>query len=231
MRSVRLPILALACVVTVVPAMGQTSRRPHLLIPGASFGGGDSLLRGQQWWGLYRATAGGYEVRPAAVRVEQVDEPCKSNHIVTDDSTPPVVLFSAVPGLRRGPVDTVFSGSRFLHPGESVSWQMGQRWFALRAVGAAAETESGALFTGYRLRLATSENQYATPQTIAKLDFTLENTPQILWAGDLDGDGRLDLFVRLPGGGYGGDFRLYLSSIAHSPNLVGEAGRFFVSDC
>ena len=49
----------------------------------------------------------------------------------------------------------------------------------------------------------------------------------LLWAGDLDGDGRLDLLVKF-GGGYGSDdgydVHLYLSSAAKARQIVGLAG-------
>ena len=46
----------------------------------------------------------------------------------------------------------------------------------------------------------------------------------LLWAGDLDGDGRPDLVVQLDLA-FGGEIALYLSSLAGRGEFVGEAGR------
>jgi hypothetical protein len=43
----------------------------------------------------------------------------------------------------------------------------------------------------------------------------------VLWAGDLDGDGRLDLLVKFDWGSY---VHLYLSSAAKARQIVGLAG-------
>ncbi|MFZ6760405.1 FG-GAP repeat protein [Undibacterium sp. Ji50W] len=50
-------------------------------------------------------------------------------------------------------------------------------------------------------------------------------TEFVRWAGDLDGDGHLDLLVQYDYGG-GTVLVLYLSSMAGPDQLVGEAGRF-----
>lgn len=49
-------------------------------------------------------------------------------------------------------------------------------------------------------------------------------TDYLLWAGDLDGDGKPDLLVDLSGGMR--KVKLYLSSLATGQELVGEAGSF-----
>lgn len=67
-------------------------------------------------------------------------------------------------------------------------------------------------------------------QVLGNFDFGIEGPgvltqgSYVLWAGDLDGDGRLDLLVKTD---YAGDgFALFLSSLAKPGELVGEAGRF-----
>lgn len=50
--------------------------------------------------------------------------------------------------------------------------------------------------------------------------------PRVLWAGDLDGDGRADLLFSLPDDNCGFDNRLYLSSAAGPGRLVGLAAHF-----
>lgn len=54
------------------------------------------------------------------------------------------------------------------------------------------------------------------------------STSVLWWAGDLDGDGRLDLLINHADGGY--DSALYLSSLAPPGQLVGEAGRFVLHE-
>jgi hypothetical protein len=52
----------------------------------------------------------------------------------------------------------------------------------------------------------------------------------LLWAGDLDGDGKLDLLVDLSGTGITSSVTLFLSTLAKGGDLVGEAGRFNFTD-
>jgi hypothetical protein len=47
----------------------------------------------------------------------------------------------------------------------------------------------------------------------------------LLWAGDMDGDGKLDLLLA-PNGGDGSSMQLYLSSMAGEGQIVGLAGEF-----
>ena len=203
---------------------------PHLLIPGSPFSGGDTLVSGQTWFGVYRQADGRHELRLATVRVLHEANGCSDSKVVTADPVPPLFLVSGVPNLKPGPVDTVFRGYRFLHPGEDVSWQLGRHWFNLRAYGTASAVQYGTNFTDYELRLGTSIDRYTAIQTLAHLNFG-DNVPAIQWAGDIDADGRLDLLIKLPGGGYSNDIHLYLSTLARSGEQVGEAGSLYLTDC
>lgn len=52
-------------------------------------------------------------------------------------------------------------------------------------------------------------------------------SPIVHWVGDLDGDGKIDLLMTLPGeSSCGFDARLYLSSMASDGGLIGEAAQF-----
>ena len=52
----------------------------------------------------------------------------------------------------------------------------------------------------------------------------------LLWAGDLDGDGKPDFILNHGEQEYGVNVALYLSSLAKKGELVGVAGRFLYSD-
>jgi hypothetical protein len=59
-------------------------------------------------------------------------------------------------------------------------------------------------------------------------DGSLSPQQYLLWAGDLDGDGKPDLIINH--GGYGSNVAVYLSSLAKEGELVGFAGSFQYSD-
>jgi len=59
-------------------------------------------------------------------------------------------------------------------------------------------------------------------------DGSLSPQQYLLWAGDLDGDGKPDLIMNH--GGYGSNIAVYLSSLAKDGELVGFAGNFQYSD-
>jgi hypothetical protein len=68
-------------------------------------------------------------------------------------------------------------------------------------------------------------------QSLGQFSFGIEGpsavkpSEYVRWAGDLDGDGKLDLIVAL-NYGFGVEYVLFLSSMADAKQLVGEAGRF-----
>lgn len=70
---------------------------------------------------------------------------------------------------------------------------------------------------GKRQRLGAYEWDIEGPRPLAGPDY-------LLWAGDLDGDGKLDLLMSYASRGW--NTALYLSTLAGPGEIVGEAGRF-----
>ncbi|MGH2608058.1 MAG: hypothetical protein ACRDHF_03125 [Tepidiformaceae bacterium] len=202
--------------------------RPRLLLPGEFLGDREWPATGESWFGLYAPLFAGYQLRRTSIKVETVPNVCAgtATKISTSEPFDPLFLIEGVPDLREGPVDTAFAGRKFLYPGEGLSWRLGpSQWYRFQAVGSAVErAERGeVLITDYRLTLRSTAAGPSMPQDIVVLrGLTLDNTPLLRWLGDLDRDGRLDVFLQVPGAGYSKEFQLLLSSIAKPPEIVGS---------
>lgn len=181
-----------------------------------------------RWLALHR-TAKGDRLEPVTAALTIRDDPCRGRDtIVTMTGLPAgakvpfLIQWSA---LKPGPVDGTWKEPRFLYPGEELPIGLGgRRWFNLAAYGIA---EPGMLYN-YRLVLGRAE----TRQTIAQLHVvSMDGPPHVVWAGDLDRDGRPDLLADLTTDYAGHMYVLYVSSLAPTGQLVVEATRFAVASC
>jgi hypothetical protein len=128
-----------------------------------------------------------------------------------------------VDGLRDGPVPALFIGDAPLTTaGTEIS--LGRYSEDSPRVGVSG-TEGA-----YEITLSEGERRQvlAHAETIDSLNRTV---PALLFAGDLDGDGKLDLLLDVSGHPAGSELRLYLSSKAKPGELVHEAARLSVSNC
>jgi len=203
----------------VVAAQATASAPAMLLLPGAA---PPDSLDANAWFGLYRTPHDGYQLRRANIRLERSPAACGSDtKISAAQPNEPLLLVTGIPALHEISVDTAFRGSRFLRPGETLTLTLGKTTYRLTAAGRpAAGRYNIPMILGYELRLAGAVANDSVSQVVEHLDTDLENTPALLWAGDLDGDAKLDLLLQLPGAGYSKDFALYLSSLARTPDRV-----------
>jgi hypothetical protein len=190
---------------------------------------------GETWLGLY-PTSPGYRLAATKIRVEQVPDACggSATKVSAHTAAQPYLLLKGLDRLKTGPVDTAFAGMEFLYPGQSLSIKLSEpeRWYYLRALGTAGARGGEILYTDYRLELSDSGRIDAAGHTIFLIKgLTLDNTPKLRWAGDLDRDGRLDLLLQIPIGGYSSRLVLLLSSPASRPQLVKEVASFDQLDC
>jgi hypothetical protein len=210
-------------------------RKVELLFTGNFLGQRAWPKTGETWLGLY-ATAPGYRLAATRIRVQQVPDACggTATEVSAETAAQPYLLLKGLDHLKTGPVDTAFAGMEFLYPGQSLSIKLSEpeRWFYIRALGTAGARLGEILFTDYRLELRDSGRIDSAGQAVFRLDaLTLDNTPNVRWAGDLDRDGRLDLLLRVPLGGYSKRYVLLLSTRAARPELVKEVATFDIYDC
>ena len=198
---------------------------------GASFDAAHVAPTAGTWLGLFRKPIGGWDLRETVVRIDTIPRACAPATIVTTDGLPYVFLVAGVPGLRAGAVDTAFRGYTFLAPGQQLVIRFGARQYRLTARGASHAVPYSTVYAPYKLGISVVGSQDSVVQVLDSLGFSADNTPEVLWAGDIDRDGRLDLFLQLPGGGYSRQFKLFLSSLARPSEIVAEAGSFYWPDC
>jgi hypothetical protein len=188
---------------------------------------------GEQWLGLYR-TQQGYVLRNSIIRVEAVHD------VVVDDNenvrtgkkvtvrgpVEPVFLVRGPSGLRSGRV-TVVQEETYLNLNTDLALPLHGQMYHLKVVSKLTASPHGGLPPDAQLVMTTAAGQ----QILYALEGQAEEASFLLrWSGDLDGDGRLDLYLSV--GNYNlEEHRLFLSSHAGKGQLVKQVAAFVTTGC
>jgi hypothetical protein len=235
MRAVLLILAAVGCAGCEAEAASATQTGQQVSDAGvrlAMIGGNPGSARwppfGRPWFALHRTPAGD-RLDPVSVGLTVVEDACRGRDTVVTVSglsaQANVRFLVQWDRLKAGPVQTAWAEPRFLYPGQEQPIQLAaDRWFRLSAYGLA---EPGLIYN-YRLVLSSGE----TDQRVAQLNVvSMDGPPTVVWAGDLDRDGRLDLLADLTTDYVGHEYVLYVSSLASAGNLVAEGTRLGVPGC
>ena len=188
----------------------------ELLLPGL-FHGDEVQARSGESWLCLMSDREREELKPCTIEVKQVHDP-----IMQDDTGKEVslrgggnalALFRDIPLLKPGPVRTYFLGRASLMP-ETFLEVGGDH--PLR-FGLQKEHKGS-----YSLILW--EGDGSVSQTLREGAFNGDGAPELLWAGDLDRDGKLDLLLDISNHSNVSEVALFLSSLASTGELVGKAG-------
>ena len=188
---------------------------------------------GENWFGLFRS-AKGDELYQTKITIEKISTPFDEGDepggvtVAVDRIGNPIFLVKGSNRFRSGPINSLLHDNLFLYPAQDLSLSLEKRHYNLLAFGT---TNDEGHILSYGLRLWDSKlRKY---QTIAQIDNpgweTTQNSFNILWAGDLDADGRLDLFLNLSEHYAGKAYALFLSSFADEGFLLKRVATFEVS--
>ena len=225
-------LTALLSCVLILPASPETSAGNALLAVGSFHGGEVQLKQPRQWLGLFCSghvcNAHQTIVSTAAVHDDIVDEDSKAStgvEVSIAESGSPIFLVRGLAFAKRQ-VPTVFSGEQALGAGDSFSIDAPFSSHLLKVEGKKSEDE--ALPKGSRLLFSqgtTSQELLALPDG--------GNDPYItvLWIGDIDGDGKPDLYLNTSWHYNVSHKVLWLSSLARAGQLVGQAAVLHTTGC
>lgn len=188
---------------------------------------------GERWLGLF-PTPDGFALLFTTLIVEAAHDPIvdekpkvKTGKKVSVSRTrKPVFLLNDASLLRRGAVNAVLTDEKYLGNGGFVDLSMGGKKYHLKVVSA-DPTPANILMPNSKL-VFSSEGM---SQIIFSVEEPDDGSWSLLWAGDLDGDGKLDLYMDLHNKYNSSQRRLFLSSHASRGNLVKEVAEFSTVGC
>lgn len=213
----------------------------QILRTGTFHGNEVRAISGEIWFGLYPENDG-YEIKRSTITVELVYDGCvdkkdekTGKKVTVDQPKEPLFLFKGLPNISEGKIRTVFSGKKFMFPGEHWTQKfIDEESFGIQAFGSAVEDLRRSEFysTIHNYKLKMSKRPWRRTQTIASFDIIdLGGQPEFHWIGDLDGDGEPDIFMNLTDT-YAGDYwTLFLSSFALKGEYVHKVAVFIQGSC
>jgi hypothetical protein len=212
-----------------------------LVETGEGFHGDEVKARnGEKWLGLYVTRRGAF-LAESTLTVRRVIDPVidederkpTGKSVNVDRSEKPVFLVKNAVMLKQGQATTVYHGglekAHSFGSKSPVTLKLGGQTYQLKVVSPKRllpEAE-GLLPADAKLTLTSG----SSTQTLYSLNDKSESAGwYLLWAGDLDGDGKLDLYLSLDG--YNFEERwLFLSSQAGPGQLVKGVAKFHLTGC
>ena len=217
---------------TAVPVEAEI----QLLQVGMFHGDEVSAESGEVWLGLY-STPDGYALIPSRITVETVYDPLVDNAgestgkvVSVEERTRPLFLIKGLDAPKRASIKTLSTEGVILSPGKSLDLRLdNENEYHLTTYGEGDIGPNG--FTSlenYSIEL--SQGQLS--QELLAYSSTNGAIPTLLWTGDLDGDGQLDLLINAtPHYAIYSAPMLFLSSMAKDGNLVQKVAIFVATGC
>lgn len=196
----------------------------------------DPVQAGEGWYGIFMVD-GDFTLEATQVNVAPFpyDSGGGTAEVGVRISVPankkPVALIRGIKNVRTGKLAASRPPSDpwpFLYPGQSVdvtvtNWSL-EREYRVTALGVAKQ-QPGVSFINYRdyaLRLSKGTGGQGGQQVLLSLpEFSSHSGPRIVWAGDLDRDGKPDFILDRQQFYTRRDIALFLSSAAQDGELVG----------
>lgn len=206
----------------------------------------DKVRGGGDWWGIF-PEGDGYILQPTRVRVEAVVDPLADGDMrktATLISVPgeakDVLLFRGLMSASAGPLASVHPSKSWLYlsPGDTIEMpsRPEARGGGTRIVARGKEVvkKSGpsevTVVSAYQLILIQDHNSREHTQLLSTFPefsrFSYDQGPSLVWAGDLDRDGRLDLLYNFSTIYTNTELALFLSSAAKEGEIVGLVARW-----
>lgn len=207
--------------------------RLSLIETGAFHGDEITANSGERWLGLF-PTAKGFSLLRATLTVLAVHDPVvdanpsvkTGKEVRVRRAGKSVFLLKGAGGPRLGLVKTAFAGEKNLGNAEAVKLRLGKRNYLLKVVSD-DPNPSELLMQNSRLILVSGRKS----QVLFSAREHDDAGWALLWAGDLDGDGQLDLYVDLSAHYNVSERRLFLSTKASRRRLVREVAEFRTVGC
>lgn len=153
--------------------------------------------KGQPWLGLFQTKAGHYELKSTKVLVTLVNDPIADEKpeqktgkkVSIVGMGEPIVLVRGIAGLKAGRVPGNDLKKEHLPVGETQKLKVGARVANLIVTGKKKDQE---ITNDYRIVL---ESGGVKQELYKREELGSDGFPSLLWSGDLDGDGKVDLIM------------------------------------
>lgn len=228
------------------PVSPAPVQQPQLLVPGDHYSGRVNTVTGETWLGLFPSDSG-WALRATDVTVVAIPDACSDTgtqksgrRVGVDLPGTPLFLVRYAPTLKPGPARALLTERVLLYPGERREFELGSpavRW-AIAAYGNVPAPAPGRAGEGAirEYSLVVSRSPWTTSQSIFTFRAPepgagLRSPPAVLWAGDVSGDGRLDVFVDLTAGDVRGSLALYVSNPGEGAELLGKVAEYEPGHC
>ena len=228
-------VLVLLAVISPINSAGISQSDQRLIEPGVFHGEEVMARSGEKWLGLHINDENSmlltYRLKVTAVQDTLVDNEGQTTgkEVTVDLPLEPLFLVKAKGLLKEGPVTTVFDELSNLGESSPVTLNLDGTSYVLK-VGSedTAPCPDHSLPRNARLVLVNGESR----QVLYSLQ-ECGNDPSwfLSWAGDLDRDGKLDLYVNVTQHYNVTERKLFLSSQAGKGQLVKEVAEFVTSGC
>lgn len=235
--------------ILVLAAVAQFSiaeEAVQILTAGLHHGEDVTAESGPDWWGIF-PEGDGFTLQSAPVTITQefdvvVDEEGEATgkRVKVPQEAEPVLLVRGIKGLAAGSLNSVRldSSQPFLYPGQFLWLRFTNEGRQSQAASIVAQGESTTIeydtpvFTNYRLLLRVRKNQEVHVQEFVAVEpFWTGSAPRIVWAGDLDRDGMVDILLDVPEHESNTHYVLYLSGAAKEGELVGKVAEWMTTGC
>lgn len=218
-------------------ATASASTEPiQILRTGLWHGNEVSAESSSEWWGIF-PDGEGFTLQHAPITVSPAFDAMTDKtgemtgkKVSIAQKRRPVVLIRGLSNPTPGPLDSVKALDRrsFLYPGETQPISLApknhleQTYIAALGIVDHAPKSTYVIFREYRLLMVKGFMNDSVHQILGTFSGVSGDVgPGLVWAGDIDRDGRVDLLYNLLTNGFGERLGLFLSSAAKEGELVG----------